>query len=139
MQAINVLFIFLPVDSCNDHTVSNPAPWHPPAPAGSKTHPHPILLLEGEGVADKDNSIRSLVRGLNEPRMREFGVPPCTRNRWVQAGGRVIFKGTSGSCRRGLHYLTTAGRQWSVLLFRYTNTFPWITEMQFRHGISEKV
>ncbi len=24
----------------------------------AQTHPHPVLLLEGEGVMDKDNSIR---------------------------------------------------------------------------------
>jgi hypothetical protein len=32
-------------------------------PPGNKirsiTHPHPVLLLEGEGVMDKDNSIRT--------------------------------------------------------------------------------
>ncbi len=76
-------------------------------PAGGETHPHHILLIEGEGVVDKDNSIRSLARDASVSRMREFAVPPCTRAfALVNAGCRrevALLGGASGSCRRGLH------------------------------------
>ncbi len=52
----------------------------------------PFLLLEGEGVGDKDNSIRLLARGFNEPRRCELSVPG---SRVVQGSFRLYAEGTS--------------------------------------------
>ncbi len=65
-----------------------------PGSRRGETHPHPILLLEGEGVADKDNSIRSLARDTDVSRRREFAVP----------GGRVVRENL-GLLPRGLHFI----------------------------------
>ena len=67
------------------HGRRNPAPWHPPAPAGGGK--------------------RLLARDTTVSRKREFAVPPCTPAiAVVNAGCKrevALFEGASGSCRRG--------------------------------------